>query len=388
MMKGNFPITAFQSQQTPFYYYDLDLLQRTLEEIKAQAPEPHFHVHYAMKACVNPAVLKTICEAGLGADCVSGGEIEAALAAGIPPERIVYAGVGKADWEIKLGLHNDIYCFNAESEAELEVINALAAEMGKTARIALRVNPNVDAHTHHYITTGVNGNKFGIELEDLDEFVNTALVSENIDLCGVHFHIGSQILYKEPFKALCGKVEDVLARLERLGALITIVDVGGGLGIDYDAPDEHPIPDFENYFQIFENGLRLKSGQELHFEPGRALVGQCGSLITKVLYVKESIGRKFVIVDGGMNDLIRPALYQAHHKIENISSVSHVDDIYDVVGPICESSDCFGTDERLPIVSRGDYLALRSAGAYGEVMASSYNCRPLPRSIFSDDLYL
>ena len=383
-----FPIEEFDKYETPFYYYDVELLKRTLSAVGNMARNSGCHVHYAMKANANPRILALVKEAGMGVDCVSGGEISAALEAGFEGSKIMFAGVGKADKEIELALEANIRCFNVESLPELININEIAKRKSVMARVAVRVNPNIDAHTHHYITTGVNGNKFGIELEDLDEFVNTALVSENIDLCGVHFHIGSQILDKEPFKALCGKVEDVLARLERLGALITIVDVGGGLGIDYDAPDEHPIPDFENYFQIFENGLRLKPGQELHFEPGRALVGQCGSLITKVLYVKESIGRKFVIVDGGMNDLIRPALYQAHHKIENISSVSHVDDIYDVVGTICESSDCFGTDERLPIVSRGDYLALRSAGAYGEVMASSYNCRPLPRSIFSDDLYL
>ena len=271
-MKGNFPITAFQSQQTPFYYYDLDLLQRTLEEIKAQAPEPHFHVHYAMKACVNPAVLKTICEAGLGADCVSGGEIEAALAAGIPPERIVYAGVGKADWEIKLGLHNDIYCFNAESEAELEVINALAAEMGKTARIALRVNPNVDAHTHHYITTGLDENKFGIDLSQVGQVAVLVKRLPNLKLVGLHFHIGSQITDMVPFQNLCVRINEIQEQLADKGIRVSDINVGGGLGINYEHPNHCPIADFEGYFKVFRKHLQLREGQILHFELGRSVV--------------------------------------------------------------------------------------------------------------------
>ena len=384
-MKGNFPITAFQSQQTPFYYYDLDLLQRTLEEIKAQAPEPHFHVHYAMKACVNPAVLKTICEAGLGADCVSGGEIEAALAAGIPPERIVYAGVGKADWEIKLGLHNDIYCFNAESEAELEVINALAAEMGKTARIAFRVNPNVDAHTHHYITTGLDENKFGIDLSQVGQVAVLVKRLPNLKLVGLHFHIGSQITDMVPFQNLCVRINEIQEQLADKGIRVSDINVGGGLGINYEHPNHCPIADFEGYFKVFRKHLQLREGQILHFELGRSVVAPCGTLITKVLYVKKGRYKQFVIVDAGMTDLIRPALYQAFHRIENLTSKAP-EEIYDVVGPICESTDVFVKDYPMSGTRRGDLLAIRSAGAYGETMASRYNLRKLPASYTSDDL--
>lgn len=384
-MKGNFPIAAFQSQQTPFYYYDLDLLQRTLEEIKAQAPEPHFHVHYAMKACVNPAVLKTICEAGLGADCVSGGEIEAALAAGIPPERIVYAGVGKADWEIKLGLHNDIYCFNAESEAELEVINALAAEMGKTARIALRVNPNVDAHTHHYITTGLDENKFGIDLSQVGQVAVLVKRLPNLKLVGLHFHIGSQITDMVPFQNLCVRINKIQEQLADKGIRVSDINVGGGLGINYEHPNHCPIADFEGYFKVFRKHLQLREGQILHFELGRSVVAPCGTLITKVLYVKKGRYKQFVIVDAGMTDLIRPALYQAFHRIENLTSKAP-EEIYDVVGPICESTDVFVKDYPMSGTRRGDLLAIRSAGAYGETMASRYNLRKLPASYTSDDL--
>lgn len=384
-MKGNFPIAAFQSQQTPFYYYDLDLLQRTLEEIKAQAPEPHFHVHYAMKACVNPAVLKTICEAGLGADCVSGGEIEAALAAGIPPERIVYAGVGKADWEIKLGLHNDIYCFNAESEAELEVINSLAAEMGKTARIALRVNPNVDAHTHHYITTGLDENKFGIDLSQVGQVAVLVKRLPNLKLVGLHFHIGSQITDMVPFQNLCVRINEIQEQLADKGIRVSDINVGGGLGINYEHPNHCPIADFEGYFKVFRKHLQLREGQILHFELGRSVVAPCGTLITKVLYVKKGRYKQFVIVDAGMTDLIRPALYQAFHRIENLTSKAP-EEIYDVVGPICESTDVFVKDYPMSGTRRGDLLAIRSAGAYGETMASRYNLRKLPASYTSDDL--
>ena len=306
--------------------------------------------------------------------------------AGFSGGDIMFAGVGKTDREIALALDANIHCFNVESLPELLNINEIAGSKHMMAHIAVRINPNVDAHTHQYITTGLSENKFGINLENLDEFVETALSLDNIDLCGVHFHIGSQITETGPFVLLCRKVGEILDRMKALGAEITIVDMGGGFGIDYDDPDGNPIPDFEHYFAVFRDNLQLSPDQELHFEPGRSIVGQCGSLITRVLYVKEGTAKKFAIVDAGMTDLIRPALYQAHHKIENISSSSAVDDVYDVVGPICESSDSFGTDERLPLVQRGDFLALRSAGAYGEIMASTYNCRRLPGSVFSTDL--
>lgn len=378
-----FPIEEFESLQTPFYFYDLKLLDRTLKEIKRTARDPRFKVHYAIKANANPGILRSIQAAGLGVDCVSGWEIETALEAGFRGDRIVYAGVGKSDNEIRLGLEKDIECFNVESEPELRVISQLAESMGKTARVAIRVNPNIDAHTHAYITTGLAENKFGVNLEMLPGIIALACTLPNIDLRGLHFHIGSQITETEPFVMLCETINRLQDEYNERGIYFSSINVGGGLGIDYAHPERHPIPDFENYFTTFHNHLRIREDQEVHFELGRSIVAQCGSLITKVLYVKRGTTKKFAIVDAGMSDLIRPALYNAHHKIENISNPNGELHHYDVVGPICESSDCFGQDETLPEVKRGYLLALRSAGAYGEIMASRYNCRPFPPSYFS-----
>lgn len=379
-----FDLEKIQSCGTPAYYYDLDLLRKTLSEINQSLPGEQFHVHYAVKANANPRILAAINAAKLGVDCVSGGEIRAAIEAGFSADSVVFAGVGKTDEEIALALNLGICCFNVESEPELDNINEIATKMGKRARVALRVNPNIDAHTHHYITTGLSENKFGINLELLDDVVMKAMAMDNIDLVGLHFHIGSQITTMEPFALLCHKINDLQNHFETQGITFQIINVGGGLGIDYDAPEENPVPLFKAYFDTFAQHLNLREGQELHFELGRAVVAQCGSLITQVLYVKHGTEKHFVICDAGMTDLIRPALYQAHHKIENITSQSEVTEKYDVVGPICESSDCFGEDEILPTTSRGDLLALRSAGAYGEIMASCYNCRQLPKSCFSE----
>lgn len=378
-----FPLDIFAQTRTPFYFYDLNLLQATLTEIKQCASQSHVHVHYAIKANANPEILKVIKENGFGVDCVSGGEVEAALNAGFAADKIVFAGVGKSDWEIELGLDNNISCFNIESAAELDVIQEIAQIKGKTARVALRVNPNVDAHTHHYITTGLAENKFGISLDMLDSVIERCMVSPNIELLGLHFHIGSQITEIHPFERLCQRVNELQDKFESQGIKFSSINVGGGLGIDYDNPDENPIPDFKAYFETFEQHLKLRPGQQLHFELGRSIVGQCGSLITKVLYVKEGVAKKFAIVDAGFTELIRPALYQAHHKIENLTSNSTETHKYDVVGPICESSDRFGEAETLTTTSRGDLIALRSAGAYGEIMASQYNCRKLPQSIYA-----
>ncbi len=379
-----FPLDEFATLQTPFYYYDLKLLDRTLKEIKRTARDPRFKVHYAIKANANPGILRSIQAAGFGVDCVSGWEIEAAIDAGFRGDRIVFAGVGKSDNEIRLGLEKDIECFNVESEPELRAINEIASEMGKTAKVAIRVNPNIDAHTHAYITTGLAENKFGINLEQLEEVLKLACELPHIELRGLHFHIGSQITETEPFMMLCETVNRLQDEYEAKGIHFALINLGGGLGIDYAHPERHPIPDFEAYFTTFHNHLRLRPNQELHFELGRSIVAQCGSLITKVLYVKEGTTKRFAIVDAGMSDLIRPALYNAHHKIENISNPSGELHHYDVVGPICESSDCFGQGELLSEVKRGDLLALRSAGAYGEIMASRYNCRPFPASYFSE----
>lgn len=370
-----------RAEATPFYYYDVKLLDATIDSVKQSSNFPGFHVHYAVKANSNPEILKRIAASGLGADTVSLGEIKAAIDAGFPAPKIVFAGVGKTDEEISVALEYGIGCFNAESEPEIEAIETIAKKLGKKAPVALRVNPEIDAHTHHYITTGLAENKFGIAMSMLDKAIELCVESEWIDFKGLHFHIGSQVTDLAPFRILCDRINDLQKKYNALE--IPSINVGGGLGIDYDDPDKHPIPDFEEYFKIFHENLKLRPGQQVHFELGRAIVAQCGSLITRVTYVKEGVDKKFIIVDGGMTALIRPALYQAHHKIENLTSTSPEEERYDVVGPICESSDTFGTDELLPLTKRGDLIAMRSAGAYGEVMASGYNCRALPGSLFS-----
>ena len=385
-MKGTFPVDKFRQMETPFYYYDVNLLRETLRTIRTEADKYNkFCVHYAVKANANPKVLSIIRESGLGADCVSGGEISAAIKAGFPTNKIVYAGVGKTDREINLGLDNDIFCFNVESVPELEVINELAEAKGKIARVAFRINPDVGAHTHANITTGLAENKFGISMRDMDHVIDLALNMKNVKFVGLHFHIGSQILDMGDFIALCNRINELQEKLYARQIIVEHINVGGGLGIDYTHPNRCPIPGFVEYFATYHKHLRLRPQQTLHFELGRAVVGQCGSLITKVIYVKQGTNKQFAIVDAGMTDLIRPALYQAYHKIENITSEEERE-TYDVVGPICESSDVFGKAIDLNRVKRGDLFALRSAGAYGEIMASSYNCRPLPKGYTSDEL--
>lgn len=385
-MKGIFPIEKFRELQTPFYYYDTKVLRDTLACINKESQRyPNFHVHYAVKANANPKVLTIIRESGMGADCVSGGEVRAAIKTGFPADKVVFAGVGKSDWEINLALDYGIFCFNVESVPELEVINELAAAKGKVAHVAFRINPNVGAHTHANITTGLAENKFGISMQDMDHVIDLALELKNVKFIGLHFHIGSQILDMSDFVALCNRINELQERLYARRIIVEHINVGGGLGIDYSHPNRQPIPDFRHYFETYAEHLKLRPSQTLHFELGRAVVGQCGSLITRALYVKQGTNKKFAILDAGMTDLIRPALYQAFHKIENITSDEAVE-AYDVVGPICESSDVFGKAIDLNQVKRGDLLALRSAGAYGEIMASGYNCRELPKGYTSDEL--
>lgn len=381
------PANHLKNIPTPFYFYDMELLTRTLSVIsEVTKATPDFHVHYAIKANANPRILKTIAEAGFGADCVSGGEIKVAVAAGFPADKIVFAGVGKSDEEIRLGLEAGISCFNVESLPELEIISQLAAQAGKTANVAFRINPNVDAHTHKKITTGLHENKFGIAMEDTFTAIDRAKGLPNINYTGLHFHIGSQITDMSAYHHLCQRINDLLKQLEEKGITTSSINVGGGLGIDYENPQDHPIPDFGSYFHLFRNHLQLRPGQTLHFELGRSVVAQCGSLIAKVLYVKKGHTKQFLILDAGFTELIRPAMYQAYHLIENINQpASNPSERYDVVGPICESSDVFGKEILLPVSKRGDLIALRSAGAYGETMASTYNCRPLPKSYFSSD---
>lgn len=385
-MKGKFNIDKFQKIRTPFYYYDTNLLRQTLASINMEAGKhDNFIVHYAIKANANPKVLNVICQSGLGADCVSGGEIKASIQAGFPTNKIVYAGVGKSDWEINLGLDKDIFCFNVESVPELEVINELAENKGKIARVAFRINPDVGAHTHANITTGLAENKFGIAMRDMEDIIEEASKMKNIKFIGLHFHIGSQILNMNDFISLCNRINELQDQLESHHIKVENINVGGGLGVSYDYPNREPIPDFKSYFDTYARHLKLRNGQKLHFELGRAVVAQCGSLITKTLYIKQGSVKQFAIVDAGMTDLIRPALYHAYHKIENISS-DEPNETYDVVGPICESSDVFAKAIDLNKTKRGDLLALRSAGAYGEIMASQYNCRQLPKGYITEEL--
>ena len=386
MAKGKFPIEKLQSIETPFYFYDAELLRKTLRAIHEEVSRHEgFVVHYAVKANANSKVLRIIREAGVGADCVSGGEIEASIKAGFPVSKIVYAGVGKSDWEINLGIDNDIFCFNVESIPELEVINELAAAKGKVARIAFRLNPNVGAHTHANITTGLAENKFGIDMNDMLTVIAEAERMKNVKFVGLHFHIGSQILDMGDFEALCNRINELQDLLEKHRIRVEHINVGGGLGIDYAHPNRVPIPDFKAYFDTYAKKLKLRNGQTLHFELGRAVVAQCGTLITRTLYIKKGAVKQFAIVDAGFTDLIRPALYQAYHKIENISS-DESPETYDVVGPICESTDVFAKQIDLNKTERGDLLAIRSAGAYGEIMASQYNCRRLPLGYLSDEI--
>ena len=377
----------FERLRTPFYYYDTQLLSETLTAIKSETDKHEgYHLHFAVKACANPKVLRLIQQAGFGADCVSGGEIKACLENGFPASEIVFAGVGKADWEIEMALEAGIQYFNVESIPELEVIAGIAQRMGKVADVSFRINPDVGAHTHAHITTGLAENKFGIAMDDMIRVISFARQLPDLRFVGLHFHIGSQILQMDDFEALCYRINELQDQLESEGITdVKNINVGGGLGIDYQNPDEHPVPDFHAYFETYARHLKLRPGQRLHFELGRAVVGQCGSLITRCLYVKQAATKQFVIVDAGMTELLRPALYNAHHHIQNLSSTASVQ-TYDVVGPICESSDIFAKDCQLPETKRGDIIAIRSAGAYGETMASCYNCRELPKSYTTEEV--
>ena len=371
----------FRHIDTPFYYYDTALLKATLDAICAAiASQPNYYVHYAMKANANPKLMQLIREAGFGVDCVSGGEIRTAIAEGFEADSIMFAGVGKSDWEIRLALQLGIFSFNVESLAELEVIQELAEQEQRIARVCLRINPDVEAHTHTHIVTGMAENKFGIALDDMMMVIEKANQYANISLKGLHFHIGSQITDMQDFKDLCERINAIQDQLNAQGVYPEIINVGGGLGVDYQSPSENPIPDFNAYFSVFKDCLQLRDGQSLHFELGRSIVAQCGSLMTRVLYVKQSGDKQFAIVDAGMTELIRPALYGAYHHIENMTSTATQQQKYDVVGPICESSDIFAADLPLPTTKRGDILVIHSAGAYGESMASCYNCRQLPSS--------
>ncbi|WP_113653500.1 diaminopimelate decarboxylase [Pedobacter namyangjuensis] len=376
----------FSNLETPFYYYDLALLKNTLNTCKTAADSHNFHVHYAMKANFNPVVLQQIQKVGFGADCVSGGEVAKAIELGFGKDKVVFAGVGKSDKEINNALDNDIFCFNVESVQELSVINELAEKKQKVAKIAIRINPNVDAHTHANITTGLDENKFGVNSWDMQACADVLNLSPNLEFIGIHFHIGSQITNLDVYKNLCIRVNEFAKWFEDHGFKVKVLNVGGGLGIDYHNPNQQ-IPNFEAYFKIFADFLEIKPYQEVHFELGRALVGQSASLISRVLYVKNGKKKNFIILDAGMTELMRPALYQAYHKIENISLPTGEGIVkYDVVGPICESTDCFGKEVELQQTFRNDLIAIRSTGAYGEVMASHYNLRETIATVSSEDI--
>ncbi|WKK60246.1 diaminopimelate decarboxylase [Sphingobacterium sp. BN32] len=373
--------------ETPFYYYDLELLDRTLQAAKLAADKRGFHIHYALKANFNDTLLSAIQAVGFGADCVSGNEVQKSIDMGFPADKITFAGVGKSDKEIKMALKHQIFAFNVESIEELQVIDELAADLGERANVSLRINPNVDAHTHHYITTGLDENKFGVPNSELEQAASVLRDCKNVDLVGLHFHVGSQITDMNVFKSLCVKVNEWKNWFEERGTSIKILNVGGGLGVDYHHPDENPYPDFEAYFDVFDKFLERTPQQEVHFELGRALVAQSGSLVSRVLYSKSGVKKNFLILDAGMTELMRPALYQAYHKIERLGVATETSELnYDVVGPICESSDCFGKEVTLPVSQRGDLIAIRTAGAYGEVMASKYNLREEIRYVFSNSI--
>ena len=377
-------ISKFEGTPTPFYYYDMALLRRTLDSLQSAADKYGYKVHYAVKANANPEILKTIASYGFGADCVSGNEVLKAVECGFPSDKIVFAGVGKSDKEINDALANDIFCFNCESVQEIQVINQLAAQNGKIAHIALRLNPGIDAHTNKCINTGLEDSKFGINFNLLEEVVKEIVVLNNIKLVGLHYHIGSQILDLEPYRLLCRRSNEMQQKLQLLGLNLPEINLGGGLGIDYADPDANPIPDFETLLDTIHENLEVKKGQRVHFEFGRSVVAQCGTMIARVLYTKKASKTTFAIVDAGFNDLIRPALYGAHHRIENLSSASDQEGVYDIVGPICESTDVFEQAYTMPLTQRGDLLAFRSAGAYGEIMASRYNLRDFAKSYFFD----
>lgn len=379
-------ISRFKDLETPFYYYDLGLLRQTLDACKKASDQYGFHVHYAMKANFNPKVLETIRSYGFGADCVSGNEVKAAIANGFDKSKVVFAGVGKSDKEINAALDADIFCFNVESIQELTIINDLAKAKNKKAKVAIRINPNVDAHTHHFITTGLDENKFGINTWQLNDVAETLRKCTNLQFIGIHFHIGSQITDLEVYKNLCTRINDMQDWFEDHGFQVKVLNTGGGLGVDYHHPDTNAIANFEGYFKVFKDFLKVKPGQEVHFELGRAMVAQSSALIARVLYVKIGQKKNFLVLDAGMTELIRPMLYQAYQKIENLSQSESKSKIikYDVVGPICESTDCFQKDVELPESFRGDLFAIRTTGAYGEVMASGYNLRDRVQSVYSE----
>ena len=367
----------------------MDLFHKTVDYVADLAKEHDIKVHYAVKANVERRLLEYISSKGFGADCVSGNEVLHAHDCGFPADQIVYAGVGKTDKEIYNALKLGIEAFNCESLQEIYVINEMARVYGLKANVSIRINPDIDAHTHKYVTTGLYENKFGISQHEFDKLIDIIKKSENINFYGLHFHIGSQITrVAEVFALECKRVNEIVAYFERNGLKVDNINLGGGLGVDYDDPDENAIADFKTWFSTISENIVRREDQSVHVEPGRSLVAQCATLISRVLFVKSGETKNFLIMDAGMNDLIRPALYGAYHKIENLSAAQRTffptHQAYDIVGPVCESSDVWGAGRLLPLSVRGDLMAIRSTGAYGQVMASRYNMKDLAPSVFSD----
>lgn len=372
--------------ETPFYLYDMALLRQTLESVVYESKRYGYHLHYAIKANYDDRILQVIREYGLGIDCASGNELKKAIEAGFDPKKIVYAGVGKKDKELKYAIEQEILAINVESLEELFLLDKLSGEAGKVTEVALRVNPDIDPKTNHCIDTGQADSKFGISYEEILENADELKKLKNLKLIGIHLHIGSQIRELHVFENMCNKVNVIVENMERLGFSFRFVDVGGGLGVNYDVPENEPIPNFASLFSIIHNHLSV-GDREVHFEFGRAIVAECGELITSVLFNKTTAtGRRLVIVDASMTELIRPALYGSYHNIENITSDSELTTKYTVVGTACESTDVFQENVSLKKTKRGDLLALKSAGAYGMSMASRYNLHDLPGAVYSDEL--
>ena len=377
-------VKRFINLSTPFYYYDLDILEKNLLNLK-NSLKPFNKVHFSVKSNTNPRILSVIKNFNLGIDAVSANEIKHCINLGFTPRDIVFAGVGKSDEEIEYGIINNISYFNVESLQELEVIDSISKKFSKKTTVSIRINPNIKSETHKKIQTGSSDDKFGIDLNDISHIPKLRKL-ENINITGLHFHIGSQIINLKPFHDLCKISNEILNYLRENDIKIKNINVGGGLGIDYEYPEKNLLSNFKEFINLFNNEIRLDKNQSIHFELGRSIVGQCGFLISKILYSKKSYDKNFLILDSGMNNLIRPALYNSKHKISNLTSKNSDHLNYDVAGPICESSDTFAKDYRLVKSIRGDLIAIHSCGAYAESMSSNYNLRDNINSYYSDTI--
>ncbi len=377
IMNNIYNVCQLKTVQTPYYLYDMFLLKSTLESAYNAARAHNFKIHYAVKANTESKILQEVNKHRFGVDCVSANEIKKAINHGFKAKDIVFAGVGKTDSEIAFALSQQIFCINCESIEELEVIATIAEKMRLKAPVALRVNPNIDAQTHQKISTGLEDNKFGMPLFELQQALDICCQNSYLQFKGLHFHIGSQIKSETPFINLCKKASEIWHKfgIESYGG--SVLNLGGGLAVDYSDPFNKPVPEFEHFFGLISKHLHIPTNVKVFFELGRSLVAQSGTLVTKVLYVKKGLTKNFAIVDAGMTELLRPALYQAFHKIEKFNNNGGAVKNYDIVGPVCESSDVFAKNVALPEIRRGDILMVRSCGAYAQSMSLRYNLRSL-----------